>query len=420
MSVPPKEHPHSKSPSNEVLLTPFADIKSTLVTRPDSETINAWFRAVLLPFWLDASWDRRYGGFVERLDRHGRVAPLGYKRVRLQGRQIYVFAQAAVDGLLPEAAEAAKSGVEFVIRNAWNREEGGWVFKLSIDGRQQLDEVRHLYCQAFVLFGFAWYMRCAKDPEVLGWIDKTLAFIDTRMTHPSGGYWNMWTSSAERTYLPRLQNPHMHLLEALLVLAETTRIDEYLNRARKLVWLLRNRLCPPPHQRVGEYFDELWGLQAGPDGSRHEPGHQFEWIWILHQYRQLSGDTSIEQIVEPLLEYTLKHGVDRADNALFAVYDEIDAEGMPLVASKRLWPQTEMLKALLAAYEWSGERKYRTAAVSTLKMILQTYLRGGEPLFDEHYDRFGHRIVDDVPVSSLYHLYLALSEAARVLTVPHA
>jgi mannose/cellobiose epimerase-like protein (N-acyl-D-glucosamine 2-epimerase family) len=327
-----------------------------------------------------------------------------------------VFAQAAVDGLLPEAAEAAKSGVEFVIRNAWNREEGGWVFKLSIDGRQQLDEVRHLYCQAFVLFGFAWYMRCAKDPEVLGWIDKTLAFIDTRMTHPSGGYWNMWTSSAERTSLPRLQNPHMHLLEALLVLAETTRIDEYLNRARKLVWLLRNRLCPPPHQRVGEYFDELWGLQAGPDGSRHEPGHQFEWIWILHQYRQLSGDTSIEQIVEPLLEYTLKYGVDRADNALFAVYDEIDAEGMPLVASKRLWPQTEMLKALLAAYEWSGERKYRTAAVSTLKMILQTYLRGGEPLFDEHYDRFGHRIVDDVPVSSLYHLYLALSEAARVLT----
>src|SRR5918994_1685359 len=236
----------------------LAELKAAIVTHPCSETINAWCRAVLLPFWVQASWDRQHGGFFERLDRNGSVVPLDYKRTRLQGRQIYVFSQAALKGLLPEAAEAATSGVEFLVRNAWNRAEGGWVFKLSTDGRQQLDETRHLYCQAFALFGLGWYLRWSKDPEILGWVEKTLGFIDATMRHPAGGYWNLWTSSAEQGPLPRMQNPHMHLLEALLVLAESTQREEYLNRASKLVALFRSRLCPPPHHRVGEYFDDLW------------------------------------------------------------------------------------------------------------------------------------------------------------------
>jgi mannose/cellobiose epimerase-like protein (N-acyl-D-glucosamine 2-epimerase family) len=344
------------------------------------------------------------------------VVALDYKRARVQGRQIYVFSHAALLGLLPEGEEAARAGYDFLRRHMWDDSDGGWRYKVSVDGRHCLDPCRHLYCQSFAIFGLGWLFRLTGDPEMLAWIDRTLAFVDARMSDPvHGGYWDFRTGAEPAMPSLRLQNPHMHMLEAMLVLAEHTRQDRFLHRARALVRLFCSRFCPPPHRGVCEYFDPAWSPVAGADGRRREPGHHFEWIWILHRYRRLSDDRSVDGAMQSLLDHTLDCGVDRQAGMLPATFDEIDANGAPLVTSKRLWPQTETLKALLAAYEWSGDARYARAADACLSLILDKYMRGGRPLFIEHFDRAGRPIVDYVPTSSLYHLFVAFTEAIRVL-----
>lgn len=375
--------------------------------------LGGWCSATLLPFWLSASWDRQHGGFHERLDSNGKAVKLNYKRIRLQCRQIYVWSHSHLLGLSDQGAAAAHDGMSFMLRSGWNADSGGWNFKVSSDGRSVIDDARQLYCQAFALYGLGWHHKATGDPESVVLAKKTLAFMDSTMADADvGGYWDIWTPRGMP--LPRHQNPHMHLLEALLVLAEATEQEEFLDRARAVVKLFRTRFCPSPHERVSEYFDAGWTRLAGEDGDRFEPGHHYEWIWILHQYAKLSGDRSIYGVVEPLLSYTRANGTDRQEPR--ATFDELNELGAATLTSKRLWPQTETVKALLAAYEWSGEERWRTAAEQHLDLIFEVYLRGGQPLFREHIDRTGNTdLVAFVPTSSLYHLFLAITEAIRLL-----
>ncbi len=381
----------------------------------DPETLRAWLSEVLLPFWRERTVDREHGGFFERLTPEGALVPLDYKRMRLQGRQIYLFSHAALLGLDPEGRAIAERGLDFITRHGWHP-NGGWVFKLSLDGARVLDPTRHLYCQAFVLFGLAWFHRLTGASEALALADRTLDFIEAQMRDPrAGGYLNEWVEGQAGMPLPRQQNPHMHLTEALLMLAEASGRAVYLDRARALVDLFFTRFRTGPNGFVGEYFAEDWQPMPGRDGARHEPGHQFEWIWILLRYARLAGDREIPGRLSDLLASTIRHGIDRAPDALAATFDEIDPAGAPLLTTKRLWPQTETVKALVAAYETFGEADYLRQAEAAIRMIFRTYLGGGEPLFREHLDRSGKAaVIDFVPASSLYHLVLCLAEYVRV------
>jgi mannose/cellobiose epimerase-like protein (N-acyl-D-glucosamine 2-epimerase family) len=206
-----------------------------------------------------------------------------------------------------------------------------------------------------------------------------------------------------------------------LILAETSGRAAYLDRARALVELFFTRFRTGPHGFVCEYFTADWRPVPGHDGGRHEPGHQFEWIWILLRYARLAGDRDLPARVADLLSATIQHGIDRAPGQLAATFDEIDPSGAPLVTTKRLWPQTETVKAFVAAYEVFGDEAHLARAQDTIRMMLATYLPGGQPLFREHLDRSGRAsVVDFVPTSSLYHLFLSLAEYLRIRTQAQA
>jgi mannose/cellobiose epimerase-like protein (N-acyl-D-glucosamine 2-epimerase family) len=67
-----------------------------------------------------------------------------------------------------------------------------------------------------VLFALAWHARLTRSEEPLARARRTLDWITAHMPHPPAGYRNVqpWEDG------PRQQNPHMHLLEAVLALYE--------------------------------------------------------------------------------------------------------------------------------------------------------------------------------------------------------
>ena len=58
-----------------------------------SDAARAWLFGSALPLWAAAGFDPKTGLFQEKLDRDGHAVP-GPRRVRVQARQLYVFAQA--------------------------------------------------------------------------------------------------------------------------------------------------------------------------------------------------------------------------------------------------------------------------------------------------------------------------------------
>ena len=89
-------------------------------------------------------------------------------------------------------------------------QERGCALLLKADG-SVLDSTRDLYTQAFYLLALAWRFRLSSDAKWLEAADRQIAFLDTEMASPEGGYIE---SIPDR--LPRRQNPHMHLFEAFL------------------------------------------------------------------------------------------------------------------------------------------------------------------------------------------------------------
>ena len=110
---------------------------------------------------------------------------------------------------------------------------------------------------------------------------------------------------------PRRQNPHMHLLEALLALGWRAEADA-------LVRLFHERFYDEKSGSLAELFDERWQPLATPEGRIVEPGHNFEWVWLLHGRSAAPG----------LFDFAYRHGVD-ADGGGLTEPDAVRDLGPP-------------------------------------------------------------------------------------------
>jgi mannose-6-phosphate isomerase len=209
------------------------------------------------------------------------------------------------------------------------------------------------------------------------------------------------TSRAKR------QNPLMHLLEAYLALERAAPGRGYLARARELVSLFSSRLFDARRGVLLEHFAEDWSAHPDPAmGDVAEPGHHFEWVWLLDEYQRLS-DASVGEWTDRLYHFARAHGV-ASDGLLF---DELASDGSVRKRSHRVWPHTEAIKAAMARHD-EGDDDALPFGESMARALLDRFLDrpfvGG---WIDHIDEAGVPLVNYVPASSLYHLFFAASES---------
>ena len=370
---------------------------------PTAEAVRRWLFDDALPVWCDAGIDPR-GGFVELLSLDGRPVASAQRRMRVQGRQVYVYCHAAVEGWTGPARQTADNGLAFLTERYWHP-DGGFVFALDADGGVA-DRRRETYEQAFALNAFAWHYRAFKDAAVLDWARRTIAFLDERLGADNGGY-----REAIPDALPRRQNPHMHLFEAMMSLYAATGDLEYRARAAALYHLMRGHFIDAATGTLGEFFTADWQPAAGDQGTHLEPGHHYEWTWLLHHYAGLGGDAAARELAAPLYRFAVEKGTDPADGLAF---DVVGRDGAVRDDNKRLWVQTEALKAHLAMAESGADPHAMARAERTLAGIFGRYLSTGHGVWQDHIRRDGTGFAKAAPASSFYHLYLAFSEYRRV------
>ena len=353
-----------------------------------------------LPFWSTVGRDRPGFGFVEHLDLAARPADVPYKRVRVQARQIFVFSCAHTLGW-PGALEAAADGHDFLTRHA-RRADGAWVRLLGRDG-DVLDPTADLYDLAFVVFALAWYARATGSAQALDQAYGTLAWIERNMASPAGGFHEAVPVPPE----PRRQNPHMHLLEAVLALFVTTRDAALLATADALVDLFRTRFFDPGTGSLGEFFTDDWQWAPGAAGTHVEPGHHYEWVWLLGEYQRLSGKT-VEPERSALYAFANRWGRDPKTGL---VLDVVDRSGVVRDGGARVWPQTEAIKAHLVMAEQgrAGEGPRSRGSSKTCSSVSSpaiTPAPGPSILSPD-----GAAKGDRIPASTLYHVVSGVQRA---------
>lgn len=353
-----------------------------------------------LPFWAAHGIDHAHGGFYEELERDGSPTACSFKRVRVMCRQTYVFSHAAVLGW-HQGAPLSQLGADYLVKHA-RTADGGWARLLSREGAI-IDHSPDLYELAFVIFAMAWRYRASGDPDSLTHARATLDFIQQKMRAPTSGFWPSLPASDVL-----LQNPHMHLAEACLAAFEASRDQRFLDQAGEIVALLQARIFDG--RTIGETFSGDWRRTPDEAGRRIEPGHHFEWIWILAQYQRLAG-RDVSAFAPTLVEFAERQGVNPASHA---VYDAVRDDGVVLRGSARAWTSTERIKAWLALYELTG-RDPRAPLKQSVSLLFNRYFTGSRPgLWIDQFDEHGAPMTAAVPASIVYHLFLAFSELLRL------
>ena len=153
-----------------------------------------------------------------------------------------------------------------------------------------------------------------------------------------------------------------------------------------------------------EHFGEDWLPLAGAEGRIVQPGHLFEWAWLLQRCGSERANTAALRLVR----LDERHGV-RGGVALNALLDDFSVHD----AQARLWPQTERLKRAGAA---RGQRREYWAAVVESGRTLQRYLAVlPEGLWYDTLTVNGRFIAEPSPASTLYHLVAAIAQLGGAL-----
>jgi mannose-6-phosphate isomerase len=345
----------------------------------------AWYEAWLgdaLALWGRAGVEPQTADFFEALTPDGEAvdAPL---RARVQARQAFVFAEAMLSGRDAAYLETARRGFQR-FEEGFRQPDGRFAFS-------QRDARAFLYEQDFALLAMSAFAAAGAGGR--DWAGEARALRGRLETyrHPAGGF-------RELGEHPFQANAHMHLLESALAWEEAGEGD-WAPLADEVVALALSRFIDPEGGFLREFFDEAWRPAPGDDGRWVEPGHQFEWAWLLERWGRARGHAASRAAARRLFQGGLK-GVDRVRGvAVNVLWDDLTVRD----ASARLWPQTEYLKAALIL----GEEAEALVASNAIAKYLDVPLRG---LWRDKLRPDGTFVDEPAPASSFYHLWVALSE----------
>lgn len=363
---------------------------------------SRWLRERALPLWASRGFGERGNAFEDQLEFSGAPVMGVARRLKVQARQVSVFAAAALSGAFPEGATLSLRAVSAMIETYFESDGAtGWAFSADrlghvVDGR------RDLYAHAFAIFALAWAMRLERDRKFETALSGTLAFLDHSLADAAwGGYWDC----LPRPDPLRRQNPHMHLFEALLALYKTTGRDDVLERCCSLHDLALARFFDPSSGAIREYFSDRWLVHPAPGSGSVEPGHLFEWAWLLRGFEAATG-LSQDYAVSRLIDTALRTGLDTASGR---IVDEVDERGHLRNASSRAWPHAEALRAL-AEESKQGDRDFTPVILVLLARLSAVHcldrLKGG---WIDHVDAGDGSLNRTMPASTLYHLYFGLT-----------
>lgn len=377
-----------------VAMAPLADL---------SRDFARWLKLSALPLWatLGVGSD---GGFVEALDDDG--SAIGdFRRARVQARQAYVFSLASEWGWGDGYAAIVQRGLaRFEATNL--RPDGLYRTRVSASGAA-LDETPSLYDQAFVLLATATAAAAGIDPDRCGRTAARVRASLDALALPQGG----WREPAGP---PFQANAHMHLLEAALAWEALEPDGVWTGIADAVVGLARTHFIDEAGF-LREFFGPDWRPAEGEAGRLVEPGHQFEWAWLLTRWGRLREDRWAVETAKRLFA----SGERGLEPARGVAIDELDDRLRPRSSRARLWPQTEWLKAaLILAERAEGEERPRLIASAAAALRgLNVYLKPGG-LWHDKLGADGVLDLEPAPASSLYHIVAAcrqLRETGAVL-----
>lgn len=365
-----------------------------------------------VPKWYAAFSDPQ-GGFYERLGKGFKPVLTGHRRLVTQCRQLSIYSDFVARGNKGISTHDLRPQFDYITARYKNPATGLWFFSLD-DNRAVADDACDFYAMAFVVFACSHYYRATFDERARDVAKDVLNTIHTKFRLKNlPGFAEAVSQNGMPINRIRRQNPHMHMLEACLFAFDVWDDADFMVMADELVGLFYTHFYKPDENALIEFLTDDLQHPDPQKGANLEPGHYFEWVWLLKKHARIKGQESIhDKACGHLLDFANRFGWDSLYGGIF---DTISKTGTIIQDTKRIWPFCEGLKANALMLEQVSDRQGLKDRVTDMVNVFNQKYMQERGFWTEWLNRNLTPAADYMPGTTPYHVYFGITETMDVL-----
>lgn len=332
--------------------------------------LDAELRKHILEYWMTHAIDHEHGGFYGRVNRYNQPVENALKSAVLNTRILWTFAAAyrMIDNV--KYRSVADDAFDYIDKRFWDKEYGG-VYWLVNDTGQPYDRKKHIYSQAFALYGYSEYYRAAgyqnaleRSIEIFNLMEKYCFDDENNGYHEV--FNNAWNplpdaklNDEDIVVVKRSLNTHLHIIEAFTNLYRIWPDNILYNRLKMLIELFLGPIYDMKHHHLYQFFDEQWNVTD----TVYSYGHDIEASWLLSDAATVLNDARLiaatDKLAEEIAYTTLIEGMDKVNGGL----SNSGKDGEVVDTDKQWWVQAEAIVGFFDAYQKTGNEEFLNAAV---------------------------------------------------------
>ena len=307
----------------------------------------------VIPFWLEKSQDKEFGGYFTCLDRQGNVFDTD-KFIWLQGREVWLFSMLynRVEKR-QEWLDAAIQGAEFLKKHGHDGNLN-WYFSLDRQGNP-LVEPYNIFSYTFATMAFGQLSIATGNKEYEEIAKKTFDIILSKQANPKG----KWSKAYPGTR--SLKNFALPMILCNLALEIEPLLDEaFIKQTMEtcIHEVMEVFLRPELGGIVVENVNADGSLSDTFEGRHLNPGHAIEAMWFI---MDLGERLKRPELIEKAVETTLKmidYGWDKQYGGIYYFMDRKGCPPQQLEWDQKLWwVHIETLISLVKGYQLTGSKE---------------------------------------------------------------
>ena len=306
----------------------------------------------VMPFWMEKSIDKEFGGYFTCLERDGEVFDTD-KFIWLQGREVWMLSTLynKVEKR-QEWLDAAIQGAEF-LKKYGHDGNLNWYFALDREGNP-LVEPYNIFSYTFAVIAFGQLSIATGNQEYADIAKKTFDIVLSKVDNPKG----RWSKAALGARSLKSFALPMILCNVALEIESLLDKDFLDKTIETCVHEVMDVFYRPELGLIVEHLGTNNEMVDCMDGRLLNPGHAIEAMWFIMDLGKRLGDQALIEKAVKIALAEVEYGWDEKYGGIFYFMDRLGRPLQQLEWDQKLWwVHIETLITMIKGYELSGSEE---------------------------------------------------------------
>ena len=306
----------------------------------------------VMPFWMEKSIDKEFGGYFTCLERDGEVFDTD-KFIWLQGREVWMLSTLynKVEKR-QEWLDAAIQGAEF-LKKYGHDGNLNWYFALDREGNP-LVEPYNIFSYTFAVIAFGQLSIATGNQEYAEIAKKTFDIVLSKQDNPKG----KWCKASPGARALKSFALPMILCNVALEIESLLDKDFLDKTIETCVHEVMDVFYRPELGLIVEHLGTNNEIVDCMDGRLLNPGHAIEAMWFIMDLGKRLGDDALIQKAVKIALAEVEYGWDKEYEGIFYFMDRLNRPMQQLEWDQKLWwVHIETLITMIKGYELTGNEQ---------------------------------------------------------------